>query len=1784
MPTNSKSLTDQLYKIKPIKSLPDSASELDTNNLQSPESLTNQLYNSKPISPNPTPKSTDWKPEAFQTLLGYENADLVSGKKDSSTSYWDNKQYSVGYGTKSSQGKVQNEAQSRLAAQDKFNLSVTEAKNLLPSGRWDSLPNKAKGVLSRLVYQVGFAGAKKFTKTLDSIKNEDYAGAAKEYLNSKLPKTRAQKEAGMLSSLGQSGPKPLTDQLANKDLRSLTSQLYNEAETKTKTPPTFKESFNTVKLSIDPYNVLSPGLITTIGARNYNPEDKAKLDNIIVNNLKDLGSLATSPKEIVRGGLELLSSVPGFLTGAVIAASKMSRELMDQVVLGQTLNLNELHNIATQGMVEGAQLTNPIKDAVLKSSTPESRYMVQLIMAPLTAMSAIGNKVANYEGFKDYPNIQGAAKFTGDVLGLVALGMVHEGVSKKAPTKELEDITNKANDLITEDQNIAVSPDEVTKQIQQKINDIKKLALEKEAAKIAEKIKQDQEIKQTKEDQNTKVDEALNKPEVVKEPEPANDEVSKVIEEVNKDNNTNIRYLGYWEGFGPIEGFHSFSVPLKDGSETSVSVKDLSELQNAYNETMKKFGQDRSIVEQTKGIKVYRGGDSETDISRGGKNGISVTTDKETAKQFTISDDEKVDEFTLPLNTKILKEGNIPKDLLSDYLTKAKKLDETKIYGSDTLFNSLRKSVFSAQAKIVDYARGKNYDAVEFPFEKEIRIIKSDILKRENGSEIGQVNEPITDVDRGTGTEVPTLSGEDSPFFQDPETTNKFKSVYESRPQAVAENPETFMQKLINDVNRWYHGDKSIDIEKVRNGLSELATRGDELRGQFLNGTDFNNWKTLASEAATWARRIEPDRSTIEQTKSDHSVTLNAGIPLDQITKEIVDDAKRLAEYTKKARGIKAFKPREAMTRTRESFNRSIIDRSGNIRIDLLKSLSDEGYRIIQKMYLSKGASSRSAEMLRQMQKEVYSGLNRNEKNILDNLILADRMIDIGKYKTEKQFKFPEGLSPKESVAYSELVGPIEKLSDPKVKDLRNRTKAYYEWMKKPLKDMLDAGLITEEEFKNLSSHNYRRLKLVEIYDREYKTKIGKKIKTVYDSGVESLARGRDTDIFEPSSEVMALEVFNRAYGRIANNEANKTLLDLATRDPENPFVRTKTNKKTKIPTGWNRIFMFDEGKRRALYLSPEMNREWINSSPELSYKMSQILRYSTGSPVLRTFATGINWGFALANLPRDIMQTWFAARIFKDGEWSSVYSPIAPLYALQLGHDYATIFTDAALKKGRYEDYIKEGGGMEFLVHQGRLFQRGRHIERPIDKFYTLMGRFGETSELMTRLAIRERVIRRRAREQGITLEEARKNKSITTEATFAARDYMDFGQGGGIAKAFDNGIPYLNAAIQGTRGMFRSFKPGSGTALSSTFKLAQFAAVVSGLYIAARKLSPQTMKNLQGNMAMQNNLCIPLGDHFSFVDNEGQTRYIYVKIPLDPGQKFFKTFFEASVDKWLGNEVDVDRVTGALEQISPVSLTGLPPTLSAALGYMTNKNFWSNSDIWRATDKPFDWPNSSQEYTNRTPQIAVDFGKLTGLSPERTKYAVNQLITNGSIWSYMAGGAYNKLFGTMPKDKKEQNIAMILARTPVIKRFIGVTNPYSKYRKDISEAKEMSSLKTFIQNRGLDTLSDGYLFKGITKRSDIFKYINSFHDRNIQNRLIERFKVQERTKDLPERSFWLQLQELKPDARAAVFMDRLTRLDRDRKSEVWKEFSMMNRMSKGIFTSRFRHEVMKIRAKLNK
>lgn len=146
----------------------------------------------------------------------------------------------------------------------------------------------------------------------------------------------------------------------------------------------------------------------------------------------------------------------------------------------------------------------------------------------------------------------------------------------------------------------------------------------------------------------------------------------------------------------------------------------------------------------------------------------------------------------------------------------------------------------------------------------------------------------VTELDRQTGVEVPEIKGERSPFFQNREEADTFRKIYKEYKSAL-EDPEVYTQKLINDMNNWYHGDNTINVEHTRNELSTLSARADELltkvdehgRPYFIKGEDHLLWKETVSDAAEWAREL---RLEIEQREGP---TLYSGLPLDAMGKII---------------------------------------------------------------------------------------------------------------------------------------------------------------------------------------------------------------------------------------------------------------------------------------------------------------------------------------------------------------------------------------------------------------------------------------------------------------------------------------------------------------------------------------------------------------------------------------------------------------------------------------------------------------------------------------------------------------------------------------------------------------------------------------------------------------------------------------------------------------------------------------------------------------------------------
>ena len=220
--------------------------------------------------------------------------------------------------------------------------------------------------------------------------------------------------------------------------------------------------------------------------------------------------------------------------------------------------------------------------------------------------------------------------------------------------------------------------------------------------------------------------------------------------------------------------------------------------------------------------------------------------------------------------------------------------------------------------------------------------------------------------------------------------------------------------------------------------------------------------------------------------------------------------------------------------------------------------------------------------------------------------------------------------------------------------------------------------------------------------------------------------------------------------------------------------------------------------------------------------------------------------------------------------------------------------------------------------------------------------------ARIWSRLALRKRALKNAAKE-GIDPARAE------MRATYDARNYLDFSQGGSFVKAADSAIPYLNAAIQGTRGVFRYAADHPG---KFTYKVGQIGTMAAGLYYANRMTNPEAWEQVPDREKASNFIfTTPL----YYYDKNGDKRYYYFKVAKDQSQRIFASIFENLAAASIGDTFKTNQLSMAFEDGLPIVPTGvLPPTIEAMLGYAANKNFWRNEDIWRGR-KGID---PSQEY----------------------------------------------------------------------------------------------------------------------------------------------------------------------------------------------------------------------------
>ena len=951
----------------------------------------------------------------------------------------------------------------------------------------------------------------------------------------------------------------------------------------------------------------------------------------------------------------------------------------------------------------------------------------------------------------------------------------------------------------------------------------------------------------------------------------------------------------------------------------------------------------------------------------------------------------------------------------------------------------------------------------------------------------------------------------------------------------------------------------------------------------------------------------------------------------DNDVKQVID---QFAKDEQAFKELKKFK----LSNLKEGLARNVVDNTYNVRSALEKESRELARQLtkgsvpteqitnvnelqkaldnaVMKRSTIRGSSSKTAELVDSVDKKVFGDMSPDEIQDLNRIREARRSIEVGEEKLR-----PGALTPDQ---HQKVLGLMEQNNPKQYQRLIAKADQLQEIYKDQLRQSMDAGLVSKQDFDNMLAKgaHYNPSRYIQHIDPAFeKISRGSKV-TVSSSGLKYMDKG-STQALEKDSRALLQEYVARTQSAIDRNRANKALYDLAGFDntiikrykdkrifpitgkiEEGATVRvtdrgnigkiqsineneveilfrnklegteaivtkrldeveplsydkairgnvfTKNGQKfisirKRPPTGYDAIDVMIDGKRESMIMRQDLAAEWKGIDPVLSAHAAKALSVVTGSRLLKSFATGINPAFALRNFARD------AAFIYMSPEYKS----FLPVAAGQMANNYRRTFLDAVRKKGSYLEYIKEGGGMKTLTQQSRLFEK--HFQKAQD----VLGALGDFSERWTRLAHRDRAIM---------------NGKTKEMATFIARDALDFNAGGTVAKALDSGVPYLNAGIQGTRGIFKFARKDPK---KFAFKLGNLAAVSTGLYLYNTYNYKEDFDKIDPRDKATNWVIMtPL----TYKDRNDETQRWHISIPKDQSQRVLTALFDNTISKVWNDETNLKQLQLAGEDfwsLFPGGESYLPPAMKASIGYATNYDFWKDREIWRG-EEGIDPELESTPYTS---EMYKTIGEFTGLSPERLKYANRQFFTSSNTFTNTLGMGLDQIMKSMNQDEQVMASEDIIRSIPGVRTFLRGVYEDSKYIEENQRIKqEVKSEKVRLKR------SQDQLLKQIDKGRPISlmqRWVKK-QDPLKQPYLENRFNQYMELKDVDKANWkwWMDVSyETDPKAQAIMFNEKYKNMDSAGKKNLIYKLNRLDSTRQFSFGEQFWAEFQKIRGNL--
>lgn len=782
------------------------------------------------------------------------------------------------------------------------------------------------------------------------------------------------------------------------------------------------------------------------------------------------------------------------------------------------------------------------------------------------------------------------------------------------------------------------------------------------------------------------------------------------------------------------------------------------------------------------------------------------------------------------------------------------------------------------------------------------------------------------------------------------------------------------------------------------------------------------------------------------------------------------------------------------INKTMRSLEKNWIDRQSNIK----RFIRDANMEAVEDLVVTRaGAGAWAKVQFNKFEKDIYGGLSNEELDALDKIIFAMRVIQVDTNFDEREKERPEHpLGFTKEKAEASFKSLKMELGTEVFEALEERANTYFSAMRELFKEAYDAGLVSQGAYEALSNDNYSPRKFLNfVLNPEDGT--FKNTDTTSKDFLNELKGGSEGSLIMDSRYLLQVHTrntqnkifYNRMVSALAEQVGDQDLewikpanvKDVEIGEPvdmsepgEEAFMYQPTEEKVTRPDkGYKNLYYFMGGQLKALQIKNEYYDELLDLEILAKGSFENALDKTLGTlnSILRFNATGA--GNPLFFM-KDFFRNWLYAIFRSDvyGRKSFTVSSIAMM------RDLYSATKDKVLGREDYVELAKHGGLMDFLAveaspYKNLIYRKGDtmgYIKRGVQKTASGLTYLSETTEVAFRVAIYKRDLKQRI--QDFIAQNGHEPtqddlEAMKFSAARASREILDFSQGGIRSKQVDRLLaPYLNVAVQGTRGMVETIRKDPMKFTRFMMELGTIAAAIT--YIRLSTDDGDDDENVAEYDKRKN---------FIFWTNERDPntgKRQYIRIPKAEQLAGFLRVFEIMTEKQIKGEgafqnwtrEDWKALGESFSMFIPVSDMGsfVPAPIQSLMAYAWNYDMFRDQVV--SYEMGDILPEDEGVDSDRIEYFYKALGSALGASPARMKSAVEKLTTtpsNSVVVSLAYGMADILAYGTVDlgdeiknKSKKSSAYQLIKALNPK-ERFIKDTNPNLKKYQDDMTAKEM-------------------------------------------------------------------------------------------------------------------------------